>query len=173
MIIVDVKVRNKSRTMSREQSEEEDGVVGTEVGPESNENVETEVEFRPPRGTNRMPDERPIITGAVGEEAGEHDPGQTNLFGCLGGAKPKRPKFEVPIPRTPGPCRMPPGTGKQPEESGMTDFHLKCRPQCIRDPVGSQPVPGQGWLTTGTHLEYRLRQIRDWPGVHQVPGHSR
>ena len=71
MVVVDLKVRNKSWKMSREQSEEEDGVVGTEVGPASNGNGDTEVEFRPPRGTNRMPEERLIIMGAVGEEADE------------------------------------------------------------------------------------------------------
>ena len=43
----------------------------TEVGPASNGNGDTEVEFRPPRGTNRMPEERLIIMGAVGEEADE------------------------------------------------------------------------------------------------------
>ena len=52
MVVVDLKVRNKNRKMSREQSEEEDGVVGTEVGPASDGNRETDVEFRPPRGTN-------------------------------------------------------------------------------------------------------------------------
>ena len=70
--------------------------MGTEVGPVGDENVETEVEFRPPRETNRMSEERPIITGVVGTETDERDPGQTNRFGSLGGAKPKRPKFELP-----------------------------------------------------------------------------
>ena len=94
--------------MSREQSEEKDGVVETEVGPVDDETAETEVDFRPPRGTNWMLDDRPIITGAIGAEADRHDPGQTTRFGSLGGAKPKRPRFELPIPRTPGPRRMPP-----------------------------------------------------------------
>ena len=40
---MDLKVRNKTRKMSREQPEEEDDVMGTEVGPVSDENVETEV----------------------------------------------------------------------------------------------------------------------------------
>ena len=66
VVVVDLKVRSKSRKMSRERSEEEDGVVGTEVGPMSNENVETEVDYRPLRGTNQMLDDRPIIMGAVG-----------------------------------------------------------------------------------------------------------
>ena len=56
-------------------------MVGTEVGPGSDEIVETEVEFCPPRATNRMPEERPIITGAVGAEADERDLGQTTRFG--------------------------------------------------------------------------------------------
>ena len=90
----------------------------TEVGPVGNENVDTEVEFRLPRGTNRMSEERPIITGVVGAETDERDPGQTNQFGSFDGTKPKRPKFELTNSRIPGPCRMPPGTGEQPEESG-------------------------------------------------------
>ena len=61
MVVVDLKVKNRSRKMSREQSEQEDGVVETEVGPVDDETAETEVDFRPPRGTNRMPDDSPII----------------------------------------------------------------------------------------------------------------
>ena len=52
--------------MRREQSKEEDGVVETEVGPGDDKTAETEVDFCLPRGTNRMPDDRPIITEALG-----------------------------------------------------------------------------------------------------------
>ena len=50
--------------------------------------METEVEFRPPRGINRMPDDRPITMGAVGAEADQCDLGQTHqvnayLHSCL------------------------------------------------------------------------------------------
>ena len=144
VVVVDLKVKNKSRKMSQEQSEEEDGVVETEVGPVDDETAETEVEFRPPRGTSRMPDDRSIITGTVGAEADKRDPGQTNRFGPLGGAKPKRPRFELPIPRTLGPRRMPPGAGGQPEESGTDRFSFEMPTQRIQDPVGSHRVPGQG-----------------------------
>ena len=114
--------------------------MGTEVGPVGNENVETEVEFRQPRGTNRMSKERPIITGVIAAETDERDPGQTHRFGSLGGAKPKRPEFELPNSRTPGPRRTPPGTGEQPEkESGTTTgSHLNCRPPMYSGP-GRQP----------------------------------
>ena len=54
VVVVDLKVKNKSRKMSREQSDEEDGVVETEVGRVDDETAETEVDCRPPRGTNRM-----------------------------------------------------------------------------------------------------------------------
>ena len=138
MVVVDQKVRNKSRKMSREQSEEEDVVVGTEVGLASDGNGETEVKFRPPRGTNRMPEERPIITGVDGAETDERDPGQTNRFG----PKSKWPKFELPIQRTPGPCRTPPGTGKQPEVSG-TDRFLFEMPTPTYTGLSRQP-PEQG-----------------------------
>ena len=62
--------------MSREQPGEEDGAMGIEVGLVGDENVETEVEFRPPRGTNRMSEGRPIITGVVGTETDERDLGR-------------------------------------------------------------------------------------------------
>ena len=39
VVIMDLKVRNKGRKMSREQSEEEDGVMGTNVGRVSDENL--------------------------------------------------------------------------------------------------------------------------------------
>ena len=103
--MVDIKVRNKSQKMSWEQSEEEDGVVETEVGPVDDEIAETEVDFRPPR------DNRPIITGAVGADADKRDPAQTNRFESLSRAKRKRARFELLILRTPGPCRMPSGAG--------------------------------------------------------------
>ena len=107
MVIVDLKVRNKikNQKMSREQPREEDGAMGTKVGLMSDENVETELEFCPPRGTIRISEERPIIMGIIGTETDERDPGQTNRFGSLGGAKPKRAKFELPNSRTPGPRR--------------------------------------------------------------------
>ena len=71
--------------------------------------METEVELCP-RGTNRMPDDRPIITGA---ERDGHDPGQTNRFGPRDGAKLKKPEEELPIQRTPVPRRPLPGTRVQ------------------------------------------------------------
>ena len=58
--------QNKNQKMSGEQPKEEDGAKETEVGPVGEENMETKVEFRPSRGTNRMSEERPIITGVVG-----------------------------------------------------------------------------------------------------------
>ena len=97
-----------------------------------------------PRGTNQMPDERPIIMGAIGAEADERDPGQTNRFGSLGGAKLKWLKFELPIPQTSDHvgCHREPGDSQKSRE--LTGSHLKCRPQHIRDSVGSHQVPGQG-----------------------------
>ena len=68
------------------------------------------------------------------EETEERDPGQTNRFGSLGGAKPKRPKFELPDPRTPGPHRMSPGD--------RLSFEM---PTPMYPGPGRQPlVPGQG-----------------------------
>ena len=50
--------------MSQVQSEEEDGVVETEIGSDNDKTAETEVDLRPPRGSDRVPEDRPIITGA-------------------------------------------------------------------------------------------------------------
>ena len=105
--------------MSREQSDEEDSMVETEVVPVDDETTETEVEFRRPRGSDPGPDWMPkyipVITGAVGAEADTHDPGQTRRrLGPLSGAKPKRPRFELPIQQIPGPRRLPPDVGTQP-----------------------------------------------------------
>ena len=44
MVVVDLKVKNKSRKMSREQYEEEDGVVEPGVGPVDDKTAETEVD---------------------------------------------------------------------------------------------------------------------------------
>ena len=52
------------------------------------------------RGTNRMPDDRPIITGVVGV----------------------KPRFELPIPQTLGPRRILTGAGTQQEELGTDRF---------------------------------------------------
>ena len=80
VIVRELQVKNRSRKMNREQSEEEDGVVRTEVLA-GDETAETEMEFRLPRGTNQVPDDRTIITGAVGAEANRCDTGQKNRFG--------------------------------------------------------------------------------------------
>ena len=93
-----------------------------------------------------MMEERPIITGAVGAEADEQDPGQTNRFGSLGRAKPKQPKFELAIPRTPGPRGMPPGTGGQPEEPRTDQFSFEM-PTPMYPGLGRQP-PG-AWKRQG------------------------
>ena len=91
--------------MRREQSDGEDGVVETDVGPVDDETAETEVDFRLPRGYDRMPEDRPIIKGAVGAQMDKRDPGQTSRFGSLGGAKPKRPRDHTACRREPGHSR--------------------------------------------------------------------
>ena len=58
-----------------------------------------------------MPKDMAIVMGAVGAEADKRDPGQTRRLGPLGGSKPKWPRNESPIQRSPGPRRPPPGAG--------------------------------------------------------------
>ena len=68
MVVIYLKVKNRSQKMSWQQSEEEDGVV-------DNKTAETELDFPPPRGTEWTPDNKPIITAAIGAEADKRDPG--------------------------------------------------------------------------------------------------
>ena len=128
VVIVDLKVRNKIKKMSREQPREEDGAMGTEVGPVGDKNVETE--------------ERPPTTGVIGTETDKRDLSQTNRFGSLGGAKPKRPKFELSNSRIPGPRWTPSGTGEHPEESGTERFSFEMLTPMYPGP-GREP-PGAG-----------------------------
>ena len=66
--------------MSREQSDGEDSVVETEDGMVDDGTVETEVNFRLPRGSDPgpegVPKYIPFVTGAVGAEADTPDLGQ-------------------------------------------------------------------------------------------------
>ena len=155
--------------MSQKQSQEEDGVVETKVGPVDDETAETEVDFRPSCGTNRMPDDRPIITGAVGVEADKRDPRQTNRFGPLDGSNRNGPglscrfrelrdhagchrepgdsrksrsdrfSFETPTPTYPGPGRQPPGAGTMP----VTDrYTFGMATQAYPGPVRQSPGTG-------------------------------
>ena len=126
--------------MSLEQSDGEDSMVETEVVPVDDKTAEIEVEFRPPRGSDpgpyQMPKDIPVITGAIGAEADMHDPGQTRRLGPLGGAKPKRPRFELPIQQTPGLLRLLPGAGTQPVKP-VTDL------LAFKMPTPTYPGPGR------------------------------
>ena len=144
--------------MSREQSDGEDSLVETEVVPVDDETTETEVEFRQPRATDpvldQMPKDIPVVTGAVGAEADTSDPGQTRRLGPLSGAKPKRPRFELPIQQTPGSRRPPPDTGTQPVKLVTDRFTFEMPtptyPGPDRQPpgAGTQPVkPVTNWFT--------------------------
>ena len=67
--------------MSREQSDEEDGVVETEDGQADDETAETEPNGRLARGSDPGPElvqkdtSIPILPGVVGAEADTPDPG--------------------------------------------------------------------------------------------------
>ena len=93
-------------------------MVETENGPVDDETGETEVNFRMPRGSDpgpdQMPRDIPVVTGTVGTEADTLDPGQTRRLWPPNGAKPKLPRYDLPIQRTPGPRRPLPGAGTQP-----------------------------------------------------------
>ena len=93
MVIVDQKLKNRSRKMSQVQSDGEDDVVETVIGPDDDETAETEADFRQPRGSDRVPEDRPIITGAVGAEPDERDPGQICRLGSLGGPNRNGPEM--------------------------------------------------------------------------------
>ena len=65
MVVVDQKLKKRSKKMSREQSDGENSIAGTEVVPVEDETEETEVEFCLPRGTgpgpDRIPKDVPIV----------------------------------------------------------------------------------------------------------------
>ena len=168
MVVVGQKLKNRSQKMSQVQSGGEDGMVDTEVGPVDDETAETEVDFRPSRGSDRVPEDRPIITGAVAAEADERDPGRTRLLRSLGGAKPKRPRDGLPIPRTPGPRKPPPGAGTQPGKS-VTDRFSFDMPTPMYPGSGRQP-PGAGTQPVTNQYAFEMpTQTNPGPG-RQPPG---
>ena len=61
MVVVDQKFEEQ-KSEDEPGAVRRDGVVETEVGPVDDGTAETEVDFRPPRGSNRVPEDRPIIT---------------------------------------------------------------------------------------------------------------
>ena len=162
-------------------------MVEAEVGPVDYETMETEVDFRPPRGSDpgpdQMPKDMPIVTGAIGAEADKHDPGQTPRLEPLGGAKPKRPRYELPIPRTPGPRRPPPGAGTQPLKPVTDRFAFEMLTPMYQGPdrqlpgTGTQPVTD--WfayeLPPRTRTQPVLDQLRDdLPYMpNSVPGYDK
>ena len=130
--------------MSQEQSDGENGVVETEVGPVDDETAETEMDFRPPRGSDWMPgigqssrepserrrtsviQDRHADSGPWAEP-NQNDPGMSCQFrklrdhaGCC--REPGQPEesvtnrfsLEMPTPTYPRPGRQPPGAGTQP-----------------------------------------------------------
>ena len=130
--------------MSREQSDGEDSVVGTGVDRFVDATAETEVELRLPleadMETDQIPKDIPISPpGAVGLDVVIPNQGEQRRLEPPGGAKPKWPRFGLPIPRTPGPRRQLPGAGAQPEVAGS---HLKGRARRIRDRTSSYQVLG-------------------------------
>ena len=141
--------------MSQEQSDGEDSMVETEDGPVDDGTAETEVNFRLPCGSDPGPEgvqkDIPIVTGAVGVEADTPDPGQPRRLGHLGGAKPKRPTFELPTAPTPGTARSLPGAGTQP----VIDRFVFERPTPTY-PAPGRPLPGAGTQPVSDRFAYEL-----------------
>ena len=138
-------------------------MVGTGDGPVDDGTAETEVNFRLPRGSDpgpdRVPKHIPIVTGAVGAETVTPDPAQTRRLGPMGGAKPKRPKYELSIRPTPGPGRLVSGSGIQP----VTDRFA------FEMPNPTYPGPGRQLRTrTQPVLERLMDDLPDMPN--SVPG---
>ena len=66
MVVVDQKLNNRSKKMSREQSDGEDSMAETEVVPVDDKAGETEVELCLPRGAgpglDQIPKDVPVVT---------------------------------------------------------------------------------------------------------------
>ena len=115
-----------------------------------------------------MPEDIPIVTGAP-------DPGQIRRLGPLSGAKPKQPRYELPIRPTPGPGRLVPCARIQ----LVTDrFAFEMPTPTYPGPgTGTQPVTDRFAyeLTTWTRTQPVLDRLMDYPPdmPNSVPGYDR
>ena len=134
--------RPKCEEQKPEQSEKEDGVVRVNILA-GDETAETEVEFRPPRGTNRMPDNRPIITGPSQRRRTSVIRDRQTVSGPRVGLNRNGQSLSCRFRK----LRDHTGyhrEGENSQKSREPTSSPKCRPQHIRDPVDSRQVPGQG-----------------------------
>ena len=136
VVVVDQKLKKRSKNMSGEQSDGEGSTAETEVVPGGEDTRESEVELRLPYGAgltpDRIPKDIPAAMGTTRADTDTRDPGQTRRLEAMGGAKPKRPRFDLPVRETPGSHRLRPNVGTRPGKPGLD-----------RQPLGSgtQPVP--------------------------------
>ena len=116
-------------------------------------------------------------------KADERDPARTRRLGSLGGAKPKRPRDELPILQTQGPRIPPPGAGTQPGKP-VTDWFLFDMPTPTypgpgRQPPGArtQPVtfemPNPTYLGPAKHLPGTGTQLATDRFAYELPPWTR
>ena len=157
--------------MSQEQSDRENSVVETEEGPVDDGTAATEMNLHMPRGSGLgselVPKNIPIVTGAVGAEADTPDPGQPLRLGLLGGAKPKWFTYEQPTQRTPGPGRSLPGAGTQPVTNRFT-FEMPT----LTHPGPGRPLPGTETQPVTDRFAYKLLTLPT-SGLGRLPPRSR
>ena len=111
----------------------------------------------------------------------ERDPGQTRRLGSLGGAKPKRPRYGLPILRTPGQRGPPPRAGTQPGKSvtHRLSFNIPTYPGAGRQPPGAGTQPATyrftyelpSWIRTQLWVDRLRDNLPDMPN--SVPGYDK
>ena len=126
MVVVDQKLKKRSKKMNREQSDGENSMRETEVVPGGEDTGESEVELhlpheaglKPDRIPKDIPSDIPAAMGTAGADTDMHDPGQMRRFEAVGGSNSKQPRFDVPARETPGLHGLSPNAGTRPGKPG-------------------------------------------------------
>ena len=77
MVVVDQKLKKRSKKMNREQSDGEDSPRETEVVPGGEDNGELRLPHEAGLKPNRIPKDIPAAMGTAGADMDMSDPGQT------------------------------------------------------------------------------------------------
>ena len=124
---------------------------------------------------DQIPKDIPIPPGAVGLDVVIPNLEEQHRLEPPGGAKPKRPRYGLPIPRTPGPRRQLSGAGAQPVGSGDDRFAFEMPSPTYSGPDRQLPCTGTQPVKTGNDRFIFGMSSPTYPGPgssDRVPGHS-